>query len=85
MQKVYQQPLARNKDEMVVRAVCPGIYINNYLTTLPMQKGLSSSAAVCVLVALSFDKFYKLELTQEEIMEIAYKVSSASFLFAPYM
>ena len=33
-----------------------GIYIINYRHTLPMGKGLSSSAAVCVLVAKCFDE-----------------------------
>jgi mevalonate kinase len=32
-----------------------GIYIKNHLNTLPMGKGLSSSAAVCVLVAKCFN------------------------------
>ena len=30
-----------------------GLEIDNYRTTLPMGKGLSSSAAVCVLVGMS--------------------------------
>lgn len=29
-----------------------GLEVNNYCTTLPLKKGLSSSAAVCVLVRL---------------------------------
>ena len=33
-----------------------GIYIINYLTTLPMKKGLSSSAALCVLIAKCFNE-----------------------------
>ena len=32
-----------------------GVHIKNYLNTLPMGKGLSSSAAVCVLVAECFN------------------------------
>jgi galactokinase len=35
-----------------------GIRISNYKTTLPLKKGLSSSAAVCTLVAKSFNSFY---------------------------
>lgn len=50
-----------------------GIYINNHKTTLPMKKGLSSSAAVCVMVASCFNAVYALNLSQDEIMEIAYK------------
>ena len=33
-----------------------GININNYRTTLPVKKGLSSSAAICVLVARAFNR-----------------------------
>lgn len=51
-----------------------GIYINNYLTTLPMRKGLSSSAAVCVLVATAFNRIFNLEFSQEDIMEVAFQV-----------
>jgi galactokinase len=35
---------------------CNGIHIVNYKNDLPMGKGLSSSAAVCVLVAKCFDE-----------------------------
>jgi galactokinase len=51
----------------------PGIHINNQRTTLPMKKGLSSSAAVCVLVASAFDRLYDLQLSPPEIMELAYQ------------
>lgn len=50
-----------------------GINIRNYRTTLPMKKGLSSSAAVCVLVVRSFSAVYNLQLSMEEIMELAYE------------
>lgn len=50
----------------------PGLHIDNYSTTLPMQKGLSSSAAICVLVALSLSRFYSLDLSQAQVMECAY-------------
>ena len=49
-----------------------GLEINNYLTTLPIKKGLSSSAAICVLVARAFNKLYDLNLTIREEMELAY-------------
>lgn len=58
-----------NKD-----APLTGLLINNYRTTLPMKKGLSSSAAVCVLVATAFDRVYQLGFTQAELMEIAFQV-----------
>ena len=51
-----------------------GLNIYNYKTTLPMKKGLSSSAAVCVLVATAFNLIFDLGLDQAEIMEIAYQV-----------
>jgi galactokinase len=50
-----------------------GILINNHTITLPMKKGLSSSAAVCVLVAKCFDVLYDLNLSNKELMDIAYQ------------
>lgn len=50
-----------------------GIYIDNYRTTLPMKKGLSSSAAVCVLVVQSFSDFFQLNLDVRQVMELAYE------------
>jgi galactokinase len=38
-----------------------------------MKKGLSSSAAVCVLVATCFNLVYGLNLDRDEVMEIAYQ------------
>lgn len=49
-----------------------GLEVNNYLTDLPIQKGLSSSAAVCILIARAFNYLYNLQLTIPEEMEIAY-------------
>ncbi|MEM9265810.1 MAG: sugar phosphate nucleotidyltransferase [Cyanobacteria bacterium P01_F01_bin.13] len=49
-----------------------GLEINNYRTDLPIQKGLSSSAAICVLIARSFNRLYNLQLTIQEEMELAY-------------
>ena len=65
-----------------------GLLINNYLTTLPMRKGLSSSAAVCVLVATAFSRLFDLRFSQEEIMEIAFQVSNKAlqfFTFIPHI
>ena len=50
-----------------------GLEIDNYMTTLPVQKGLSSSACFCVLVARSFNRVYDLKLTVRAEMEAAYK------------
>lgn len=41
--------------------------------TLPLKKGLSSSAAVCVLTARAFSRIHSLELSVEEEMELAYR------------
>lgn len=49
-----------------------GLEIDNYLTDLPVKKGLSSSAAVCVLVARAFNRVYDLKLTTRGEMELAY-------------
>jgi UTP-glucose-1-phosphate uridylyltransferase/mevalonate kinase len=50
-----------------------GLVIDNYRTDLPMKKGLSSSAAVCVLVARAFNRVYDLHLTVRGEMELAYQ------------
>jgi UTP-glucose-1-phosphate uridylyltransferase/mevalonate kinase len=50
-----------------------GIEIDNYKTTLPVKKGLSSSAAFCVLVARAFNQLYQLGLTTRGEIEAAYQ------------
>lgn len=50
-----------------------GIEIDNYKTTLPVKKGLSSSAAFCVLVARAFNQIYQLGLTTRGEIEAAYQ------------
>ena len=49
-----------------------GLEIDNYLTDLPVKKGLSSSAALCVLVARAFNRIYDLKMTVRGEMEHAY-------------
>ncbi len=49
-----------------------GLVIDNYKTDLPMKKGLSSSAAICVLTARAFNRIYDLKLTTRGEMELAY-------------
>jgi galactokinase len=56
-----------------------GIEINNYKTDLPIKKGLSSSASVCVLTVKAFDKIYDLHLTDKRIMELAYLGETTTF------
>ena len=50
-----------------------GLEIDNYKTTLPVKKGLSSSAAFCVLVARAFNQAYQLGLTTRAEIEAAYQ------------
>jgi UTP-glucose-1-phosphate uridylyltransferase/mevalonate kinase len=50
-----------------------GLVIQNYKTDLPVKKGLSSSAAICVLAARAFNRVYDLKLTVRGEMELAYQ------------
>ncbi len=50
-----------------------GLVIDNYKTDLPIKKGLSSSAAICVLAARAFNRVYDLKLTMRGEMELAYQ------------
>ena len=50
-----------------------GLVIDNTKTTLPMKKGLSSSAAISVLAARAFNRVYDLKLTVRGEMELAYQ------------
>ena len=58
--------------EVLKRYGVDGIAIDNYKMDLPLKKGLSSSAAICVLVARAFNQLYGLNLTIEEEMDLAY-------------
>ena len=49
-----------------------GVTLEIYNQTLPIKSGLSSSAAICVLVARAFNMLYDLHLNTEGIMNIAY-------------
>lgn len=49
-----------------------GVKITLKSMTLPMKSGLSSSAAICVLVARAFNKLYHLNLNTMGEMNIAY-------------
>jgi UTP-glucose-1-phosphate uridylyltransferase/mevalonate kinase len=50
-----------------------GLVIDNYKTDLPIKKGLSSSAAISVLVARAFNRVYDLKMTIRGEMELAYQ------------
>ena len=49
-----------------------GVKISLKSMTLPMKSGLSSSAAICVLVARAFNQLYRLNLNTMGEMNIAY-------------
>jgi len=49
-----------------------GIDIRIERMDLPLKKGVSSSAAVCILVAKAFDAVYNLRMFPYELMEVAY-------------
>ncbi|MEG3846343.1 GHMP kinase [Microcoleus sp. herbarium19] len=55
-----------------------GLEIDNYFTDLPIQKGLSSSAAICVLVARAFNRLYDLKMNVRDEMEMAYLGETAT-------
>jgi UTP-glucose-1-phosphate uridylyltransferase/mevalonate kinase len=50
-----------------------GLVIDNTKTDLPIKKGLSSSAAICVLTARAFNRVYDLKMTTRGEMELAYQ------------
>jgi UTP-glucose-1-phosphate uridylyltransferase/mevalonate kinase len=49
-----------------------GVELDCFKVTLPQKKGLSSSAAICVLAARAFNRLYGLNLTVRGEMEAAY-------------
>lgn len=50
-----------------------GLVIDNYQVDLPIKKGLSSSASICVLTARAFNRVYDLKMTVRGEMELAYQ------------
>jgi len=50
-----------------------GLRLVNRAVDLPVRKGLSSSAAICVLVARAFNQVYGLGLDIRDEMELAYQ------------
>ena len=49
-----------------------GVEIRITEMELPLKKGVSSSAAVCILVAKAFNEIYDLNLFPNELMELSY-------------
>lgn len=64
--------IAGTAHQILTHYAVEGLEVDNYLTDLPIQKGLSSSAAICILIARAFNRLYNLRLTIREEMEIAY-------------
>jgi galactokinase len=58
--------------EIVVRFGPRGVRLDVTADDLPLGKGLSSSAAICVLVARAFDRVHGLGLSTRDEMELAY-------------
>lgn len=59
--------------QVAVSHAVDGLCIDFHTATLPHGKGLSSSAAVCVLVARAFNQAYGMQLTVRGEMELAYQ------------
>ncbi|EOD33564.1 hypothetical protein EMIHUDRAFT_467758 [Emiliania huxleyi CCMP1516] len=58
--------------QILVRCHVSGLVLHNYKTDLPARKGLSSSAAACVLAARAFNRVYDLKLTVRGEMDLGY-------------
>jgi len=54
------------------RKLASGMNIRITEMELPLKKGVSSSAAVCILVAKAFNEVYGLNLFPNELMELSY-------------
>lgn len=50
-----------------------GIKIEIEKMDLPIKKGLASSAAICITIAKAYNELYSLNLSSDEIKEIAYQ------------
>jgi galactokinase len=59
--------------QVLTRYDVQGLVVDNYWTDLPIKKGLSSSAAACVLAVRAFNQIYDLGLTIRDEMELAYQ------------
>ena len=58
--------------EMIARHDVGGLRLDVVANDLPLAQGLSSSAAICVLVARAFDTLYGLGLSRRDEMALAY-------------
>jgi galactokinase len=58
--------------EVLRRYAAGGLELTIHGMDLPLKKGVSSSAAVCIAVAKAFDAVYQLNLFPHELMDLAY-------------
>ena len=58
---------------MIRKYKVSGIELEIKKNDLPIKKGLSSSAAICITVAKAYNELYNLNLNKEDIKEIAYE------------
>jgi len=58
--------------EALTRHGIGGVELTIERMDLPLKKGVSSSAAVCIAVAKAFDAVYGLDLFPHELMDLAY-------------
>lgn len=65
--------IAGTLHEIISDYPIPGLELDCYRMDLPLKKGLSSSAAICVLVVQACNQLYGLELDRREEMELAYR------------
>ena len=59
--------------ELLATRPVDGLELTAHSMTLPLRKGLSSSAAVCVLIARAFGAVHGLEMDPRAEMELAYR------------
>ena len=64
--------------EVLLRHPGLGLRLEVHRRDLPLKKGLSSSAAVCVLTARAFDRIHRLGFSINEEMELAYRGEQAT-------
>ncbi|KAL9655693.1 hypothetical protein ABK040_004926 [Willaertia magna] len=58
--------------QQIILSSNKSLICNNFKNTLPMGKGVSSSASICVLIVRIFNKCYNLGLSIDEEMDIAF-------------
>lgn len=70
--KTYYSYISSTIKYMIDNYDVKGIKIKVTKSTLPEKKGLSSSAAICVLVVKAYNEIYDLNLSVDEEMKIAF-------------